>query len=208
MLGRLFCCRKRRRDTISLLPCQNPRQDFNCVICMEPIVGAVMTTCGHLFCEECLSEHFLSRSVPSTQDCPMCRENIQRHPVYRCVQLDGVIDSAVKPEDRSIWRERVTKYEGWTAQRRLNKVEVGMEIDVLDTEGVWCPGVIRLIVYSEERFPLVKVHYIGWSTRFDEYIPANSNRLGPKGFYTERARRKYVLREPEDNVSGVIIHRS
>lgn len=135
----------------------------------------------------------------------MCREAIQRHPVYRCVQLDAVIDAVVRPEDKSLWRQRNAKYEGWTAQRRLPKVEVGMELDVLDTEGVWCPGVIRLVVYTEDRFPLAKVHYIGWSSRFDEFIPANSNRLAPKDFYTARARRKYLLREAEDNVSGVII---
>ena len=125
--------------------------------------------------------------------------------MYRCVQLDTVIDAVVKPEDRSLWRQRNAKYEGWTAQRRLPKVEVGMELDVLDTEGVWCPGVIRLVVYTDDRFPLAKVHYIGWSSRFDEFIPANSNRLAPKEFYTARARRKYLLREAEDNVSGVII---
>lgn len=125
--------------------------------------------------------------------------------MYRCVQLDAVIDGVVKPEDRSLWRQRNAKYEGWTAQRRLPKVEVGMELDVLDTEGVWCPGVIKLVVYTDDRFPLAKVHYIGWSSRFDEFIPANSNRLAPKEFYTARARRKYLLREAEDNVSGVII---
>jgi len=80
-----------------------------------------------------------------------------------------------------------------------------MELDVLDTEGVWCPGVARLVVYTDDRYPLVKVHYVGWSTRFDEFIPANSNRLAPKEFYTTRARRKYLLRDTEDNVSGVII---
>jgi hypothetical protein len=121
------------------------------------------------------------------------------------VQLDAVIDAVVRPEDKSLWRQRNAKYEGWTAQRRLPKVEVGMELDVLDTEGVWCPGVIRLVVYTEDRFPLAKVHYIGWSSRFDEFIPANSNRLAPKDFYTARARRKYLLRDAEDNVSGVII---
>lgn len=111
----------------------------------------------------------------------------------------------MKPEDKSLWRQRSAKYEGWTAQRRLPKVEVGMELDVLDTEGVWCPGVARLVVYTDDRYPLVKVHYVGWSTRFDEFIPANSNRLAPKEFYTTRARRKYLLRDTEDNVSGVII---
>jgi len=80
-----------------------------------------------------------------------------------------------------------------------------MEIDVLDTEGVWCHGIVRLVVYTEDRYPLVKVHYLGWSARFDEFIPANSSRLAPKEFYTARARRKYLLREAEDNVSGVII---
>jgi hypothetical protein len=177
----------------------NPRLDFNCVICLEPTIGAVVASCGHLFCEECLSEHLLSSNT-----CPNCRESIQRQAAYRCVQLDGIIEAAVRPDDRNLWINRVNEHESWTVKRRLSKVEVGMEIDVLDTEGVWCMGVIRLIVYSTDRFPKLKVHYVGWSTRFDEFIPANSNRLGPKGFYTARTRRKYLLREAQDNTSGVI----
>jgi len=158
-------------------------------------------SCGHLFCEKCLSEHLLAHS-----SCPACGEYIQRKPAYRCVQLDGIIDAAVRPEDRDIWRKRVGMHEDWIGKRRLSKVEVGLEIDVLDTEGVWCIGVIRLVVYSTDRYPVLKVHYLGWATRFDEFIPANSNRLGPKGFYTARARRKYLLREAQDNMSGVITH--
>ena len=135
----------------------------------------------------------------------MCRERVQNNPLYRCVQLDGIIEAAVPTEEQSIWRERVRRHEGWTASRHLSKVEVGMELDVLDTEGVWCPGVVRLVIYSGERYPLVKIHYLGWSTRFDEVIPANSARLGPKGFYTSRAKRKYLLRDGEDNTSARIV---
>ena len=49
----------------------------------------------------------------------------------------------------------------WKRTHQLDRklVKVGKEIDALDKEGVWCAAQIETIVYSQERPPLLKVHY-------------------------------------------------
>jgi hypothetical protein len=51
---------------------------------------------------------------------------------------------------------------------RLEKLELGMKLDVRDTKNIWCKGEVIKIVYPESRqncskakFPILKIHYIG-----------------------------------------------
>jgi len=57
---------------------------------------------------------------------------------------------------------------------------------VLDTEHIWCKAIVELKISSENREPLVLLHYEGWSRKFDEYLHMNSRRLAPFGLYTDR----------------------
>lgn len=66
----------------------------------------------------------------------------------------------------------------------MNKVDIGMELDVLDTEHIWCVGTIRGIIHN--KVPQILIHYNGWNKIYDEYISYNSPRLSPLGLYTRR----------------------
>jgi hypothetical protein len=55
-------------------------------------------------------------------------------------------------------------------------------IDAKDTVNHWCVG---QIVDIDEEKNLVKVHFEGWSTRYDELIRRNAPRIGPFRRHTE-----------------------
>jgi hypothetical protein len=47
--------------------------------------------------------------------------------------------------------------------------EEGQEIDILDSEYIWCKGQIKEVV-NKGKDPSVLVHYDGWHKMYDEYI--------------------------------------
>jgi hypothetical protein len=67
----------------------------------------------------------------------------------------------------------------------MEKFELGQEVDVLDTEYIWCRGTIREVVNRKKRSQVL-VHYEGWNKVYDEYITQNSYRLAPLGLFTNR----------------------
>lgn len=85
-----------------------------------------------------------------------------------------------------------------------------MQVDIRDTDFVWCSGKILRTVnkYHEKKVKYAVVKY-DKSTKKEE-IPEGSPRLAPKGFFTEREdipryeRGKLVLRNTEEGVAYLI----
>lgn len=51
-----------------------------CPICLDPLVRASVTLCGHVYCTECILN-----VVKSTKQCPICRKKLSQrgfHPIY------------------------------------------------------------------------------------------------------------------------------
>eukprot|EP00834_Sanchytrium_tribonematis_P000576 NODE_10_length_61504_cov_0.956502.p48 type:complete len:137 gc:universal NODE_10_length_61504_cov_0.956502:37067-37477(+) len=44
--------------------------NVQCIICVDDCTGPVMTSCGHIFCENCLTKWLEVQNV-----CPTCRNN-------------------------------------------------------------------------------------------------------------------------------------
>ena len=61
-----------------------------------------------------------------------------------------------------------------------------MEIDALDTEGIWLTATIKLKIDNGEKYPFLYIHYLGWDNTYDELIIESSYRLAPAGFYTSK----------------------
>jgi len=59
-------------------------------------------------------------------------------------------------------------FEKWLKKRylRIGSVYPSDLVDVRDTEGIWCPAVVKDIVHIGECASLL-VHYIGWSSLYD-----------------------------------------
>ena len=64
-------------------------QNLMCSICAGVLENAVITPCGHSFCDECL-HIWLDR--PNTNSCPSCRSDVSVVDVIPVLALRGVID--------------------------------------------------------------------------------------------------------------------
>lgn len=51
-------------------------------------------------------------------------------------------------------------------------------VDVQDTVNYWCEAVIQELDFTKDA---VYVHYIFWTSRWDEWIPFQSPRIAPRG---------------------------
>ena len=58
---------------------------------------------------------------------------------------------------------------------------IGDIIDCQDTVRKWCIGMIVDIVENEK----IRIHYEGWHSKWDEWLPLDSDRLAPVGTYTK-----------------------
>ncbi len=54
------------------------QEDSECVICRDEMEVSVMTTCGHFFCEECLTQWHRSHHT-----CPVCKQRVTMGEIYR-----------------------------------------------------------------------------------------------------------------------------
>lgn len=64
-------------------------QNLICSICAGVLENAVITPCGHSFCDECL-HIWLNR--PNTTTCPSCRSDVSDHHVIPVLALRGVVE--------------------------------------------------------------------------------------------------------------------
>ena len=56
---------------------------------------------------------------------------------------------------------RKQENEDWNKSRKLLNFEEGQEIDILDTEYIWCKGKIKEVI-NKHKDASVLVHYEGW----------------------------------------------
>jgi len=86
------------------------------------------------------------------------------------------------------YKARIEGYKQWKEKHHLctpgKVIKVGDKVDVRDTEHIWCAGLIELKISTQNRQPLLYIHYDGWNRKYDEYIFINSDRLAPFGTYT------------------------
>lgn len=48
-----------------------------CSICLDAPEGAVITTCKHVFCRDCIGSHITSRArAGNSADCPLCKREV------------------------------------------------------------------------------------------------------------------------------------
>lgn len=85
-----------------------------------------------------------------------------------------------------LYRIREAEHNEWLSRRKVSSVEIEQKIDVLDTENIWCIGIVKQIHQDQVHGIIVKIHYQGWSEVYDEYICLNSPRLASLGFVTSR----------------------
>lgn len=80
--------KKIRKKTINLL-FHNEEVDANktdsaCLICLGSYINPVGTSCGHVFCWNCIEEWYLSNK----HECPVCRNHLSLFDVTKCKLQD------------------------------------------------------------------------------------------------------------------------
>lgn len=126
----------------------------------------------------------------------------QKAQAYPCFLLD---EAAICEEDSNDnYNSRISKAKEYKDKARVKDFEEGMKVDVRDTEGIWCPGVVKTIL-TNENTKMVLVHFEKWDNSFDEMIPADSPRIVSEGFYTSRNILKYKLPLPDGNNKAEVI---
>lgn len=174
---------------LSLFGLKRPREDlcqeqcsFECPICSDSILSCALTSCGHSFCEYCLNQSLIYSSL-----CPICRKEVSMSSYIPCKSIDAMVRSNLSKGQKRRYEKRLEKFEQWKEAKKLKNSKVGMKIDALDTENVWCVGLIRLKIDNGDKHPYLYIHYIGWDKSYDEILPENSYRLAPLGFYTSKS---------------------
>ncbi|CAD7696956.1 unnamed protein product [Ostreobium quekettii] len=92
--------------------CDDLREDLQCTICMDWLVGAHRLCCGHVFCAQCLLQ-WLQQNL-ARMPCPTCRKLVTAVPVPDRV-LDSVVESmlqrkAMPTDERNTLQERLEKW--------------------------------------------------------------------------------------------------
>ena len=159
-------------------------RELSCPICFELMVDPQDTFCGHTFCEKCLTLSMLSKV-----SCPICRVNIGSQGLYPNKSLASIISKLVEIQAEGIqegYKDKVKEVREWDENRRVGDLAVDAEIDVKDTENIWCIGIVKEIIKNKNHSDTLLIHYKGWNEIYDEFICSNSKRLAPLGFYTGR----------------------
>lgn len=217
---------QREELTLKLVSLRHTNPDLICPICLQFIVSAVNSACGHSYCEVCFEEMLLI-----TPDCLVCEKRVRKKPVYSyCKSLDTLVEKLVltrcSPSEKENFKKRKEEQVDRAKKKKLDKVRVGQKVDIRSKEYVWCVGIIRRIIFKHEsKAKILFIHYEGFPNLLDEELSAKSSRLASHGFFTERedipkikwteeGKKMIVLRgrelgydylgKPEDEYSGLV----
>lgn len=195
---------------LSLIGVKRPREDANkisklqscrCPICTDIIVNCVITNCGHSFCEYCLNQ-----SMIYAQACPLCRKQLKVNSFIPCKALNFSIRAQLNSQQLAHYRAKKQQHDEWKQSKLLKNTSVGMKIDALDTEGIWCAAVIKLKIDNGEKVPFLYVHYLDWDSSYNELISESSHRVAPAGFYTSKNNiPRYRFENPVGNIAHDIL---
>ncbi|KAK3681887.1 hypothetical protein LTR37_020797 [Vermiconidia calcicola] len=74
-----------------------------CIICMENFTNATITSCGHIYCHECLTQALIAGEKNSDRgvgNCPVCRKPVQRKKDKQVIPIAFMKKSAFKGKAR------------------------------------------------------------------------------------------------------------
>ncbi|KRX05674.1 Translation initiation factor IF2/IF5, zinc-binding [Pseudocohnilembus persalinus] len=199
---------------------------FECPICQDQIIGLSLTKCGHQFCEKCLNNSLVhkpncpccrsdlknteqfkctilndiknigqSLDNQEQQQITVQEEQIQQEPDDANSNL---IECKIELENQQQFLKQIQEYEKWKKTKFDIKFEIGQEIDVQDTENIWCVAIIKDILDIDNEKNIL-IHYKGWNSVYDEVLSYKSDRLAPKGFYTSRKNIPQYATESEND---------
>ena len=83
-----------------------------CPVCMDFMISATTTLCGHMFCERCIFEWNLFN-----KECPICRRPIRQEPPHPCPMMNNLIESYLQQplmkKESENFAARKLKFNAW-----------------------------------------------------------------------------------------------
>ncbi|KAK5167793.1 uncharacterized protein LTR77_007492 [Saxophila tyrrhenica] len=76
-----------------------------CIICLDNITNATVTSCGHMFCHECLTQAIRAAEKSSEKGvggCPVCRKPVKRNKEKQMIPIAFMKRSTFKGKGRRI----------------------------------------------------------------------------------------------------------
>ncbi len=76
-----------------------------CIICLDNITNATVTSCGHMFCHECLTQAVLAAEKNSEKGvggCPVCRKVVNRKKERQMIPIAFMKKSQFKGKARRV----------------------------------------------------------------------------------------------------------
>jgi hypothetical protein len=67
---------------------------WKCSICLDEMVNPASTTCGHIFCEECIKQ-----CIKTAKKCPQCRKRLTAKSAYHRIYLPSSKPNGGGPPD-------------------------------------------------------------------------------------------------------------
>ncbi|EGR30501.1 zinc binding protein, putative [Ichthyophthirius multifiliis] len=160
------------------------QQLLECPICMDFFVNPVQTTCGHTFCEICLTESLLKKNI-----CSICKADTISYSYSPNKLLSYLVFKFVNQyHDKKIiykFYQQVNKFLKWNNERRVTDIQLNQTIDVIDKLNIWCKAE-------------------GWSSKYDEIISLGSYRLAQSGFFTKRKNIPSYNLQNSENQQGAL----
>lgn len=105
---------------------------------------------------------------------------------FICQTLNKISKHSFNTEEKKNFEEYISQSK-YKNSIEPNHLQEGMWVDVRDTLFVWCKAIVNEIIEPKGvKNKILKIHYIGWSSIYDEFIPANSSRIAKLGSYTDK----------------------
>lgn len=182
--------------------------DITCQLCHQYLCCATETTCKHIFCQSCLNEYVLY-----IDECPKCQAPIREQVLFGNKLLDNFVLDYIRvfeTAELQAFNARLQRH--YTFKRNTNiernKLQHGLQVDILDKNYVWCTGKITKLDVNDSDLQIVSVWVKYDGSKRKQKIDIPSTRLAVKGSYTNRKEIPHYQRSKvvfEDNQTLMVI---
>lgn len=115
----------------------------------------------------------------------MCRSNIRKKKTVLHKNIESLVKNLTEDDE---FEERTIYCNGWKSMLKIAKeFQPGDMLDVRDTLFFWCVGTVKQVINTKEApNQILLIHYPGWNSIYNEFIPSDSPRLAPLGTFSSR----------------------
>ena len=100
--------------------------------------------------------------------------------------INQLIENTKNTKFKTDWLERQKDHVKAQQERQVGELDIDSQVDVRDTNHIWCEGKVGLIIEQMNKDTLYVIHYEGKPASEDEVIQKTSERLAMHGHFSSR----------------------